>query len=56
MEKNYTEKEEFKTILSNKTESNLQETPYKTQTSQFKNRLFDNKGRNKLSTSSVYPS
>ena len=24
--------------------------------SQFKNRLFDNKGRNKLSTSSVYPS
>ena len=39
MEKNYTEKEEFKTILSNKTESNLQETPYKTQTSQFKNRF-----------------
>ena len=39
MEKNYTEKEEFKTIQSNRTESNFQTNPYQTQTYQFKNRI-----------------
>ena len=39
MEKNYTEKEEFKTIQSNPTELNLRTNPYKTQDFQFKNRI-----------------
>ena len=39
MEKNYTEKEEFKTIQSNQTELNLGPNPYKTQTYLFKNKI-----------------
>ena len=38
MEKNYTEKEEFKTIQSNQTELNFGPNPYKTQTYLFKNK------------------
>ena len=38
MEKNYTEKEEFKTIQSNTTESNYNKKLYTTQNFQFKNR------------------
>ena len=39
MEKNYTEKEEFKTIQSNQTELNFGPNPYKTQTYLFKNKI-----------------
>ena len=39
MEKNHTEKEEFKTIQSNQTELNLGPNPYKTQTYLFKNKI-----------------
>ena len=39
MEKNYTEKEEFKTIQSNQTELNFGPNPYKTQTYLFKNKV-----------------
>ena len=39
MEKNYTEKEEFKTIQSNQTELNFGPNPYKTQTNLFKNKI-----------------
>ena len=39
MEKNYTEKEEFKTIQSNQTELNLGPNPYKTQIYLFKNKI-----------------
>ena len=39
MEKNYTEKEEFKTIQSNQTELNFGSNPYKTQTYLFKNKI-----------------
>ena len=38
MEKNYTEKEEYKTIQSNQTESNFKKNLYTTQNFQFKNR------------------
>ena len=39
MEKNHTEKEEFKTIQSNQTELNFGPNPYKTQTYLFKNKI-----------------
>ena len=39
MEKNYTEKEEFKTIQSNQTELIFGPNPYKTQTYLFKNKI-----------------
>ena len=39
MEKNYTEKEEFKTIQSNQTELNFGPNPYKTHSYLFKNKI-----------------